>query len=342
MKNKGITLIALVITIIVLLILAGITINLTIGEHGILTMAKEAGKNYQNAAEYEQGAIGNFFNEAQNIIAGGNGSETNPDESGRPTAIVKLSDALSSNYYGDKVKYSVNGIEEWKIFYKDANGEVFIMPSECIPAVKIPTISTNIQTSGEYNAIWNTVPAFQSNWSTNAELFMQDKLNSNYKNSKVASVLLNTNNWTSFVNDDYADLAVGGPTSVMFLRSYDEKNNTNHSSKLNLIGSGGYGISYSKQSSSVITMDLSIKDELYFPYTELNGSNNGYFFATPHGYYGSVSGDPECLCTLQYTNGLNIAGINIDKFGIRPVVHLKTGITAKWNQTTQMWDLQTK
>lgn len=75
-STKGITLIALVITIIVLLILAGITINLTIGEHGILNMAKEAGKNYQNSAEYEQGAIANFFNEAQNIINGGNGSES--------------------------------------------------------------------------------------------------------------------------------------------------------------------------------------------------------------------------------------------------------------------------
>ncbi len=83
-STKGITLIALVITIIVLLILAGITINLTIGEHGILTMAKEAGKNYQNAAEYEQGAIGKFFNEAQNIIAGGNGTGTNPEENDKP------------------------------------------------------------------------------------------------------------------------------------------------------------------------------------------------------------------------------------------------------------------
>lgn len=41
--TTGITLIALVITIIVLLILAGITISLTIGQHGILNMAKYAG-----------------------------------------------------------------------------------------------------------------------------------------------------------------------------------------------------------------------------------------------------------------------------------------------------------
>lgn len=39
-KNEGITLIALVITIIVLLILAGITISTITGENGILTRSK--------------------------------------------------------------------------------------------------------------------------------------------------------------------------------------------------------------------------------------------------------------------------------------------------------------
>lgn len=41
-NNKGVSLVALVITIIVLLILAGITINLTVGSNGILTKAQKA------------------------------------------------------------------------------------------------------------------------------------------------------------------------------------------------------------------------------------------------------------------------------------------------------------
>ena len=42
LKNqKGITLVALVVTIIVLIILAGITISMTIGNNGIFTKAKE-------------------------------------------------------------------------------------------------------------------------------------------------------------------------------------------------------------------------------------------------------------------------------------------------------------
>jgi len=42
LKNKnGITLIALVVTIIVLIILAGVSINLVLGDNGIITKAKE-------------------------------------------------------------------------------------------------------------------------------------------------------------------------------------------------------------------------------------------------------------------------------------------------------------
>lgn len=41
-KERGITLIALVITIIVLLILAGITISMLTGENGILNKASKA------------------------------------------------------------------------------------------------------------------------------------------------------------------------------------------------------------------------------------------------------------------------------------------------------------
>ena len=41
-KNKGITLVALVVTIVVLLILAGVSINLVLGNNGIIAKAKEA------------------------------------------------------------------------------------------------------------------------------------------------------------------------------------------------------------------------------------------------------------------------------------------------------------
>lgn len=53
-NEQGITLIALVITIILLLILAGVVLNLTLGENGIIGKAKIAEETYQNASQKEQ------------------------------------------------------------------------------------------------------------------------------------------------------------------------------------------------------------------------------------------------------------------------------------------------
>lgn len=53
-KNSGITLVALVITIIMLLILAGVTLNLTLGDNGLLKRAQEATNLYNIEEERER------------------------------------------------------------------------------------------------------------------------------------------------------------------------------------------------------------------------------------------------------------------------------------------------
>ena len=52
--KKGITLVALVVTIIILVILAGVSINLVIGNSGIIAKAQIAKKNAENAAWLEK------------------------------------------------------------------------------------------------------------------------------------------------------------------------------------------------------------------------------------------------------------------------------------------------
>ena len=52
--KKGITLMALVVTIIVLILLAGVSINLVIGNNGIIAKAQIAKKNAENAAWLEK------------------------------------------------------------------------------------------------------------------------------------------------------------------------------------------------------------------------------------------------------------------------------------------------
>ncbi len=53
MKNKGITLVALVVSIIIMLILAGVTLNITLGDNGLIGQTKKAVKSYEAASEQE-------------------------------------------------------------------------------------------------------------------------------------------------------------------------------------------------------------------------------------------------------------------------------------------------
>lgn len=66
---EGITLISLVITIILLIILAGITINLSIGENGLFNKAKYAKEEYINSIEEEQKQINDAY--GQMLVATG-------------------------------------------------------------------------------------------------------------------------------------------------------------------------------------------------------------------------------------------------------------------------------
>lgn len=63
-KQNGITLIALVITIIVLLILAGVSISAVIGENGIATKAKETAERTEEAKKEEE----EFLNEVEDYL----------------------------------------------------------------------------------------------------------------------------------------------------------------------------------------------------------------------------------------------------------------------------------
>lgn len=68
-KNSGITLIALVITIVILIILAGVAINLSLGDNGIFNKAQNAKGLYTNGAEKEKEEINNIDNDIEDQLS---------------------------------------------------------------------------------------------------------------------------------------------------------------------------------------------------------------------------------------------------------------------------------
>lgn len=61
-KNKGIALITLCITIILLIILAVVVINLSLGDNGFFKIAKRATKDYKTIGVNEEKALEEYTN----------------------------------------------------------------------------------------------------------------------------------------------------------------------------------------------------------------------------------------------------------------------------------------
>ncbi len=103
-NQKGITLIALVITIIVLIILAGISINLVLGENGLFNKARKAAEEYKQAAIDEQ-KMTNDLEEGIEKIANDN----------RPKTVQDAKDTKYGYFYE-------------KTTLEDSNGNKIVIP----------------------------------------------------------------------------------------------------------------------------------------------------------------------------------------------------------------------
>ena len=111
-KNSAITLIALIITIIVLLILAGVTLNMVIGENGIFRKANNA-KNKTEVAQYEE-ELRLCVLELQTDSAA-NGTTFNVD------TIRNNLDTYTQKLYDETIEWKEKDIEESTGIYKGYN-----------------------------------------------------------------------------------------------------------------------------------------------------------------------------------------------------------------------------
>ena len=129
MKEKGITLIALIVTIIVLLLLAGVTISMVTGNNGIFGKAKLAGKKYSDSAKNEEEQLEEFKQMAD---------ELSSEES-------KLPDNAKGVEAGTRVKTPSTWYKITPSYVKTSDGSVV--------KIKAKTASVIAVADGENNTI---------------------------------------------------------------------------------------------------------------------------------------------------------------------------------------------
>ena len=132
-RNKGITLIALVVTIIVLLILAGISIAMLTGQNGILNRAAEAKEKTGVAQEDESQKLQGYEDTINQYAPSSNGGSTGGgSEGGNPTGGSLPNETGTTPYLPNSTFSKKEGDLATGLVIKDSNDNEYVW-------VEVPT-----------------------------------------------------------------------------------------------------------------------------------------------------------------------------------------------------------
>ncbi len=148
-KEKGITLVALVVTIIILLILAGVTLNTALSQNGLFKRAKEATKKYKESEEQEKLALNDIAKELEKISIDYNdyvGCEVTEYTPNGKKCIIET----NTSGYTTLQEFTAEDGMQWKIWDYDKN-------TKTIRLISSKPTSTQLfltGTTGYNNGIW--------------------------------------------------------------------------------------------------------------------------------------------------------------------------------------------
>ena len=130
-KNKGITLVALVVTIVVLLILAGVSINLVLGNNGIIAKAKDAETKSAEASQNDLKGMNGLVSEMEGALAGngstGSGSGNGgAGGSGADTKVPAEATAETAPYFPDNTFTKKEGTIDTGLVIQDTSGNEYV------------------------------------------------------------------------------------------------------------------------------------------------------------------------------------------------------------------------
>ncbi len=351
---------------IILIILAAISITaLTNGN--FIGLVTNTSQNYAQAQEYENGVMENY-KILSDAVVGNLIGNTAPPEDGLEEEFKDNKKIPYVINYPVDIDGDGETKADWQVFYiEDYEGEeeaqkgnqpsegrrVFLIASDYVKILDDPESAIRksmekshmVQSSDEkkkdYVLRWNNIGGAVCNLNLpnqegKANIFPKLFEESSYKiwnhqnlaGSKAAANMLCTENWSDFVNTDYADYAIGGPTYAMWIHSW----NMRHSDKKAYYETNdlGYLIGMVGQDTKSCILGKET-DPLYFPHGSIFEGDfdkdsqleycEGYWGASPCGLYGGAN-----ITRVDGNIGLTDRWVGEDFYGVRPVVCLKANV----------------
>ena len=119
-NNKGITLVALVVTIVVLLILAGVSINLVLGNNGIIVKAREAQKKSAEASQNDLIGMNELTQQLEGVL------NENGGGSGTDIKVPAEATAETAPYFPDNTFTKKEGTIDAGLVIQDTKGNEYV------------------------------------------------------------------------------------------------------------------------------------------------------------------------------------------------------------------------
>ena len=199
-KNKGITLVALVVTIVVLLILAGASINLVLGDNGIIAKAKEAQRKSAEASQNDLIGMNELAQQLEEKINGSTGSGSGNGGAGGKTEPETVPYLPSDDFH-----YDTSTSVDTGLIIADSNGNeyVWVVVPRTTAVYKTTGLGKTTFTDADYRSIetdlknytstYGTTDDFSDTWyaDTNNEGWLTEAEYKTLKNDMLKSVYEN-------------------------------------------------------------------------------------------------------------------------------------------------------
>ena len=362
-NTRGITLIALVITIIVLLILAGVTIAALSGDNGILTKAKEAKEKTEKENIIEQVNIAIMTattegtgtidtdklrkelekNEikvetegnslpwkvvAGNIMLKIDENSAVEEISGKMkiSASAKQISSDPERYYGKVAQNYTAGGLTYRIFYVDRENK-FGDGANTVYLKADYKITMALTDHIAYEPEGNDLEVYKRmnpNWTVQRGNITPASWN---YNERAAGWLCSPTQWTDYLDNTKATYAIGGPSVEMYVASYNDVVHSAGTTK------GGLSTEYATKDAPgyIYKVNGELNNSGYSTASNTidnTGYNNMYAKSKTNWWIASPSSyNSSGVCRVDYS--YLDSNYYRDSRGIGPLVSLKSGITVE-------------
>ena len=276
-RQKGITLIALVVTIVVLIILATVSILAVFGDNGIIARAQKAKNIHEEGKTDETNTLDDYASYIENYLEGKGGSSDSTEGitatvEGKTVTITKenVADYLGkvvTNYKPTATTVTVGGIEytvsnNYRLYYVDFGkkynkDEVSVfLKADCTDNIYVLPVTDTTSADESNIKIKALNPSLYKTGVTSPSTINP--------NMKAVTFLTNTSNWDSLKTGaslaDKVNYVVGAPSVEMMMDSYNTK----------------YGLTGETPDTSALSAS-SNRVKLFYQYpTTVNSNNYGY------------------------------------------------------------------